>query len=87
MKMEGTIHCEGPDCEHSAHLGVETMNAGRMVPGFLKVIEFGHSKDDTHAFCTADCLLKWCALREPTEIIEGGPPPGFFGEPKEGDES
>lgn len=84
VKLEGTIHCEGPECERSAHLGVSTMDAGRLVPGFVKITVYGNSRDYTHAFCGNDCLMKWAAQFPPEEAIEI--PPGFFGEPKEGDD-
>ena len=72
MKMEGTIYCEGPDCEVHAHLGVDTMEAGRLLPSFLRLIEYG-SRDHEYAFCSADCLMKWAAQRPPTEVIPAGP--------------
>ena len=73
MKLEGRIYCEGPDCETSAHLGCDTMEAGRLIPGFLRVVEYG-SRDREMAFCCWDCLMKYAARFEPPTIIPAGDP-------------
>ena len=41
MNLEGTIHCDGPDCEIHSHVGADTMRAGRLPVGFVKLIEYG----------------------------------------------
>ena len=70
MRLEGTIHCEGPDCELHAHVGADTMEADRLPLGFVKVIEYcGNGFDHVMAFCSSDCALKKLAEQPPTETI------------------
>jgi len=73
VKLEGTIHCEGPDCHGSTHVSVDAMAQGRL-PHFLKLIEYGNA-DHEMAFCCIDCCMKWCARFEPpeTRYLEGKP--------------
>lgn len=69
MKLEGTIHCEGPGCEIHAHVGADTMEAGRLPVGFVKLIEYQGSRDHEMAFCGADCAMKKLAELPPPEMI------------------
>jgi hypothetical protein len=74
VKLEGTIHCEGPECNTHAHVGSGTVEAGRLPIGFLRVIEYGGSSDPEFAFCSCDCLMKWAAQVPPPEVIPWGAP-------------
>lgn len=69
MKLEGVIHCEGPDCERHSHVGSPNMSLGRLPVGWLKVIEHGDADPHTLAFCCWDCLMKRAAQVPPPEII------------------
>lgn len=70
MKLEGTIHCEGPDCESHAHVGADTMEAERLPIGFVKLIWYGgNGRDSLHGFCSMDCAMKFAAKFDPPEII------------------
>ena len=69
MKLEGVIHCEGPECEHHAHVGVPNMRAERLGPGWVKVIEFGDAEPYTFAFCGWDCMMKRAAELPPPTVI------------------
>lgn len=69
MNLEGTIHCDGPDCETHAHVNVNAMAAGRLCIHFVKLTEYGDAKDHEWAFCGYDCLMKWAAQFPPPEII------------------
>lgn len=73
MRLEGTVHCDGPDCEHSAHVNVIAMEQQRL-PNFLRLIEYG-DRDHHLAFCSYDCVMKWCAQKPPTEVIPFGSTP------------
>ena len=74
MKLEGVIHCEGPDCETHQHVGVPNMDAGRLPVGWLKVVEYGDTGPREFAYCGWDCLMKAAALVPPPEVIpwDGG---------------
>lgn len=70
MKLEGHIYCEGPDCEHHAHVGSDTMELGRLPVGFAKLIWYGgNGTDGEHGFCGTDCAMKWCARIEPPTVL------------------
>lgn len=69
MKLEGVIHCEGPDCEVHQHVGVPNMNAGRLPVGWQKVSEYGDTGPIDFAFHCWDCLMKFAAQIPPPEII------------------
>lgn len=69
MRLEGVIHCDGPDCQHHQHVGVNTMAAKRLPAGWLTVVEHGDSTDHTEAFCNWDCLMKRAAKIEPPTVI------------------
>ena len=69
MKLEGVVHCEGPDCEVHQHVGVPSMMLGRLPAGWLQVVEYGDQEPDTFAFCTWDCLMKRAADVPPPIII------------------
>jgi hypothetical protein len=67
--LEGTIHCEGPECQTHQHVGADTMEAGRLPgSGWLKVIEYG-SSDREFAYCGWNCLMKAAAKFPPPEQI------------------
>lgn len=74
MKLEGVIHCEAADCEHHQHVGVDSMQADRLPPGWVIYREFGDAGTvGEWAFCHGSCALKWLAQSpgsEPPEIIE-----------------
>jgi hypothetical protein len=69
VKLEGVIHCEGPDCNHQEHVGVDSMAMGRLPRGWVKVIEMGDQDPATFAFCCWDCLMKRAAEIPPPEVI------------------
>lgn len=69
MILEGHVYCEGPDCEHHAHIGAASMKAGRLPSGWIKAREYAESEDYTSAFCGYDCLMKWAAKVPPSEVI------------------
>ena len=74
MKLEGTIHCEGPDCEVHQHVGPDTMEAERLPVGWLRVTDYGSgNKDEQVAVCGWDCLMKLSATVEPPVVIPAGP--------------
>ncbi len=67
MAIERTYHCDGPECECHA----KTAETSRMAAGFLKVTGDG---EPLH-FCSWDCVLRFAAKFEPTEIIPVGSNP------------
>lgn len=69
MKLEGVIHCEGPGCEHHSHVGIPSMQADRLPPGWIKVVEMGDQEPTTFGFCCWNCVLKFAAEFEPPTII------------------
>ena len=69
MKLEGVIHCEGPDCEVHQHVGAPNMNARRLPAGWLRVIEYGDAGQHESAYHNWDCLMKRAAQIEPPEVI------------------
>jgi hypothetical protein len=69
MKLEGVIHCEGPDCIAHQHVGVPNMDAGRLPAGWLRVVEYGDTGPSDEGFCGWDCVLKRAALFGPPTII------------------
>jgi len=69
VKLEGVIHCEGPDCEHHQHVGCASMALGRLPAGWLQVHEYGDQDPVTLAFCGWDCLMKRAAQVEPPTVI------------------
>lgn len=74
MKLEGTIHCEGPGCEVHQHVGPDTMRAARLPVGWLRVTEYGSGNGDLDtAVCGWDCLMKFAASIEPPIVIPAGP--------------
>jgi hypothetical protein len=75
VKLEGTIHCEGPECDVHQHVGPDTMEAERLPVGWLRVTEYGGSNDREYAFCGSDCVMKWAAGFEPPIVIPAGPEP------------
>lgn len=64
MAIERTYHCDGPGCDCHA----TTAESSRMAMGFLKITGDGPVKH----FCSWDCVLKFAAKFEPTEIIPVG---------------
>jgi hypothetical protein len=71
MSVRRTFHCDGPEC--AAH--VET--AAEHPPTFVTVLEepgYAHEQRPEHHFCSWDCVLKYAAMIEPSEIIpaDGG---------------
>ena len=72
MKIEGTVYCEGPDCECSAHVGSDTMEADRLPIGFVMLRWFGGNGSVVErAFCEPNCALKWLAANtEPSERFD-----------------
>lgn len=69
MKLEGVIHCDGPECQHNSHVGVASMAMRRLPAGWLKVIEYGDQDPHLHGFCCWDCLMKRAAEVPPPEVI------------------
>ena len=70
MRLEGVIHCDGPDCECHQHVGVPSMAASRLPAGWIKVIEMGDQDPATFAFCGWDCVLRRAGRMDPEEVIE-----------------
>ena len=69
MKLEGVIHCEGPDCEVQQRVGVPNMNAGRLPVGWLRVTEYGDAGPSDLGFHGWDCVLRYAGRFEPEQII------------------
>lgn len=65
MRLEGRIHCDGPECNSHQHVGVDSMDHGRLPAGWITVTEHGDFSDPASAFCGWDCLLKFAAKIEP----------------------
>lgn len=76
MQLEGTVYCEGPDCEVHQHVGPDTMEADRLPVGWVRVTEFGGSSDPQTAYCSWDCLMKAAAQIPPPERVGPGDGPG-----------
>lgn len=71
MTMEGTFYCDGPNCERHARIGPTTLAEGKLIPGFLRVVEYGDAGTE-HAlgFCGWDCVLRYAGQKEPEEVHE-----------------
>lgn len=69
MKLEGTIHCEGPGCDRHSHVGAANMDQGRLPIGFLRVTWYDDTGDEEFAFCGTDCAMRWMATFPPAEVI------------------
>lgn len=69
MRLEGVIHCDGPDCPNREHVGIATMKADRLPAGWVKVVEMGDQDPDLYAFCCWNCLLKRAAEIPPPTVI------------------
>lgn len=70
MKLEGVIHCEGPECIVHQHVGPSTMEADRLPLGWVRVEEMnGEAKPYREAFCSWDCLMKRAAKLPPGQVI------------------
>jgi hypothetical protein len=61
MSLERTYYCDGPDCER--HVRSVAPRPG----GFLFVT--GGDSTATLHFCTWDCVLRFAAVKPPTEVI------------------
>lgn len=70
MKLEGVIHCEGPECEVHQHVGVPNMNAGRLPVGWYRLTEYGDTGPAETAYHSHDCVMKDLARFPPEETIE-----------------
>jgi hypothetical protein len=57
-------HCDGPECDTWRRDDSDLPNS------FLTVVEL---RTPVRSFCSADCLLKFYAQREPIEVIHGSP--------------
>lgn len=75
MRLQGTIYCDGPECDVHHDLGVTRFDGqgqlDNLPPGFLRVSswnEQGQMEDEI--FCGTECLMKWAAKFPPPEIIE-----------------
>ncbi len=69
MKLEGVIHCEGPECDVHQHVGIPTMKLGRLPAGWVQVVEMGDQEPVTFAFHNWNCVLKRAAQIEPPTVI------------------
>jgi hypothetical protein len=58
MTIEHTYYCDGPDCEtHSKHIHY-----------FIRLKEM--QETEIKLFCSWDCVLRFGARFEPSEIVE-----------------
>lgn len=64
MAIERVYHCDGPECERHA----SSAAAGRLPDSFLAVTGDG----PTVHFCSWDCVLRFSAQKEPTEVLPVG---------------
>lgn len=69
MKLEGVIHCEGPECQSHQHVGIPNMQAGRLPVGWVRASEYGDVGPAEFGFCGWNCLLKFAAKIEPPETV------------------
>ncbi len=69
MKLEGVIHCEAAECDCWERVGVASMAALRLPPGWIKVSEYGDQDPVTLSFCGWDCVMKRAAQVEPPVVI------------------
>jgi hypothetical protein len=67
MSVERVYHCDGPDCERHARIAVPD----RLPTSFLLVTR--HEDPDQH-FCSWDCVLRFAAAKEPTDVFPVGSP-------------
>lgn len=68
MILEGTIHCEAPECEIHQHVGADTMAAKRLPAGWVQLLEFGsNGNEQPVAFCGLNCALKWLGRFPPPQ--------------------
>lgn len=63
MAIERTFQCDGPDCD--SHARTASTKAPK---GFLVVTGDGGPMH----FCMWDCVLRYAATKEPTEVIPAG---------------
>lgn len=82
MSVERTYYCDGPDCpapmEGDTPRHVSTVSPPPYLPiGVMEVRERSDQGDDTHHFCSWDCLMKFAAAKPPSEYIpfDGTEPP------------
>ncbi len=72
MARETTYHCEGPDC--AKHV---TAMCKPPATGFLVVRERIPSERPTDRdFCSWDCVMRFAATLEPTEVLDFDPRTG-----------
>lgn len=69
MSLEGTVHCDGPDCERHAHVSAVRMDADDLPPGWLSVTHHDDPIDVLAQFCGWDCVLRYAGTMEPEEIV------------------
>lgn len=69
MKLEGVIHCEGPDCEAHQHVGVPNMGAGRLPVGWVRAVEYGDTGPTEFGYCGWECLMKAAAQFPAPEVF------------------
>jgi hypothetical protein len=70
MKLDGTVYCEGPDCETHQHVGGDTLEADRLPMGWVRAQEFGpNGRTVQEAFCGWDCLMKRAAQLPPEKVV------------------
>jgi hypothetical protein len=65
MRLEGVIHCEGPDCNAHERVGVDSMANERLPKGWITVVEHGDFTDSRTAYCGWECLLKAASRVDP----------------------
>lgn len=70
MARETTYYCEAPDCKTHVRAMCEPP-----ATGFLVVRERVPSEPVSERdFCSWDCVMRFAATLEPTEVIEFGTP-------------
>jgi hypothetical protein len=70
MSVQRTFTCDGPDCGDGTPLNVTTH--AEHPPTFITTFEepgFAHEPRHEMHFCSWDCVLKYAAKVEPSEII------------------
>jgi len=66
VSVERRLYCDAPGCE----VNVTTASSPPYVPGlFLEVRQDGDNEASVWQFCSWDCVMRYAAGQEPTEII------------------
>lgn len=58
MSIERIYYCDGPDCE------THQRSLGRIPKSWITA-----TQTRTHYFCSWDCVMRYAATIEPTEVV------------------